>query len=192
MAKFLTILIIFPVALLLFGGVFVIPADAVTADCQKAVNELQDCRDQGTSNCHPGRAEGDVRAKCGEMKGPRDSCAIDPAKIDVDSFSWLETVIKSSPKGTVGDIGSDTTYHSKEWAIICLTDTVGAITDWIFFALMTISVLFIVFAGFLYITSGSVPANQEKAGKMILAALVGIAIALLSRIIPGIVTGLLA
>jgi hypothetical protein len=41
-------------------------------------------------------------------------------------------------------------------------------------------------------TSGSVPANQEKAGKMILAALVGIAIAILSRIIPGIVTGLLA
>jgi len=165
MAKFLTILIIFPVALLLLGGVFVVPADAA------------------------------------ELKGPKDGCEIDPKNIPFDKFTIKDSAGAELPKeskkgiiseeGNVGETG-DTKYKSKDWAIICLIDTIATVTNWIFFLLITISGLFIVFAAFLWITSGSVPANQEKAGKMILAALVGIAIAILSRIIPGIVTGLLA
>ena len=159
MARFLTILIIFPVALLLLGGVFVVPADA-------------------------------------QVKGPRESCKVDTSKIDFTDFDWKGTKPTSDTwkdKKTIsGSSGTGIDFVSDQWGIICIIDTIATVTNWIFFLLITISGLFIVFAAFLWITSGSVPANQEKAGKMILAALVGIAIALLSRIIPGIVTGLLA
>ena len=166
MAKFLTILIIFPVALLLLGGVFVVPADAA------------------------------------ELKGPKEGCEINPKNIPFDKFTIFEGITsdkvgKNDDKGFISENGTikgetDVKYKSKDWAIICLIDTIATVTNWIFFLLITISGLFIVFAAFLWITSGSIPANQEKAGKMILAALVGIAIAILSRIMPGIVTGLLA
>ena len=143
-----------------------------------------------------------VPADAAELKGPKEGCEIDPKNIPFDKFTifqgiTLEKVGKDDAKGFISENGTikgetDVKYKSKEWAIICLIDTIATVTNWIFFLLITISGLFIVFAAFLWITSGSVPANQEKAGKMILAALVGIAIAILSRIIPGIVTGLLA
>jgi hypothetical protein len=41
-------------------------------------------------------------------------------------------------------------------------------------------------------TAGAKAENQKKAGQMILAALVGIAIAIMSRVLPGIVIGILA
>ena len=167
MAKLLTIPIVFSIfASFLLGGFFAVPADAA------------------------------------ELKGPKEGCEINPKNIPFDKFTIFkritsEKVGKDDAKGFISENGTikgetDVKYKSKDWAIICLIDTIGTITDWIFFALITISALFIIYAAFLFMTSGSVPANQEKAGKMILAALVGIAIALLSRIIPGIVTGLLA
>ena len=165
MARFLTILIIFPVSLLLLGGVFAIPADAA------------------------------------EIEGPKEGCEIDLKNIPLDKFTiykgtGTDKVGEEDPKGFISESGTnkgetEAAYKSKEWAIICLMDTVGTITDWIFFALITISVLLIIYAAFLFMTGGAVPENKQKAAGMIGAALIGIVIAILARVIPGIVTGLL-
>ena len=168
MAKFsASILIIFPLIALVLGGVFAVPASAA------------------------------------QLEGPKESCEVNLSRIDAGKFSWEKNVtpsnstVPSPGKFTVGPEGeglqvSKNEWGSKDWAIICLIDTIGTITNWIFFALMAVSALFIIAAAFVWVTSGAKAENQKKAGQMILAALVGIAIALLSRIIPGLVTGLLA
>ena len=79
----------------------------------------------------------------------------------------------------------------KNWGTICLLNTVNAVTDWAFFILISVAFVFILYAGFLFMTAGTNPENKDKAGQMIAAALVGIVIAILARVIPGVITGIL-
>ena len=46
-------------------------------------------------------------------------------------------------------------------------------------------------SGFLFMTAGAKPENKEKAGAMIGAALIGIVIAILARVLPAVITGIL-
>jgi len=79
----------------------------------------------------------------------------------------------------------------KQWALICLINTVNVIVNWIFIALLIVAVALIAIAGFMWITAGGNAEKQGQAGKMILAAVIGIIIAVLARVIPGIITGIL-
>jgi hypothetical protein len=80
---------------------------------------------------------------------------------------------------------------AKKWGTVCLINTINTITDWAFFILLSISFVFIAFAGLVWMTSQGDPEKQGKAGKMIMAALVGIVIAIMARVIPGVITGIL-
>ena len=101
------------------------------------------------------------------------------------------TIAKGSPV-TAGteDIDADGGAY-KSWGTICLLNTVNAVTDWAFFILISIAFVFILIAGFLFMTAGAAPENKAKAGQMIGAALVGIVIAILARTLPAIITGIL-
>ena len=93
--------------------------------------------------------------------------------------------------GTVHVEGIEITTATDNWGTLCLINTVNAVTDWAFFILISVAFVFILFAGFLFMTAGAKPENKEKAGAMIGAALIGIVIAILARVIPGVVTGIM-
>lgn len=78
-----------------------------------------------------------------------------------------------------------------KWGVICLINTINVLSDWAFFIILTISFVFIAVAGFMWLTSVGNPERQGTAGKMILAALVGIVISIIARMVPAVLTGIL-
>ena len=71
-----------------------------------------------------------------------------------------------------------------------ISGIIEAIIGWAFWLLMLLAVVFIIWAAFLYLTSGG---NEEKTGKAksyIVAAVVAIVIALLARVIVAVVQSL--
>ena len=101
------------------------------------------------------------------------------------------TIVKGSPV-TAGteDIDADGGAY-KSWGTICLLNTVNAVTDWAFFILISVAFVFILIAGFLWMTGRGEPDKMKQAANMIGAALVGIVIAILARVLPAVITGIL-
>ena len=78
-----------------------------------------------------------------------------------------------------------------EWAVVCLINTFNIVTDWIFVALMIVAVALIAIGGFMWMVARDSAEKQKQAGQIIFAAVIGLIIAILARVIPGIVTGIL-
>ncbi|MDD4625162.1 MAG: hypothetical protein PHI77_02440 [Candidatus Pacebacteria bacterium] len=74
----------------------------------------------------------------------------------------------------------------------CTLSTVYTVTNWVFYFLVAVSVLFIILAGFKFVMSGDNPDEVAKARQMILFAAVGIGVALLARAVPSLVSWLLS
>ncbi len=74
--------------------------------------------------------------------------------------------------------------NSPDWAMICLLGTIGKVTNWIFFLMMAGAVLVIVYGGFLYITAAGDPSKAGKGKTALTLAIIGIAIALIARLVP--------
>lgn len=73
------------------------------------------------------------------------------------------------------------------WGLVCMMGTVYTITNWIFFIMTILAVLMIVFGGLTYITAAGDPAKAGK-GKVILTyAIIGLAIALIAKLVPSLV-----
>ena len=81
---------------------------------------------------------------------------------------------------------------TSDWGSLCLVNTVNQVVDWLFFILITLAVVLIVIAAFMWLTSQGDAAKQKTAQGMIVAALVGIVIALLAQLLPAIVIGIVA
>jgi len=79
-------------------------------------------------------------------------------------------------------------YHGvPNWGIVCMMSTVYTVTNWIFFIMTILAVLMIVYGGLTYITAAGDPAKAGK-GKVILTyAVIGLAIALIAKLIPSLV-----
>jgi len=88
-------------------------------------------------------------------------------------------------------VGPGNDRNTGKWGVVCAINTVNTIANWFFFILISVAFVFILYAGFLFMTAGTNPENKDKAGQMIAAALVGIVIAILARVIPGVITGIL-
>lgn len=182
---------IFPaLILLLVGGIFAVPADAQQATGPKERCTLSDDLDieipYGSSTYYIGRIkEGSTISPQIEAGGvSRGGVTVKYRRLDNDSWDGGETFVGA---------GSNLAKAiENKWGLICLVNTINSATGWIFFVLMAVSFILMLVAAFFWVTSGTNPENQKKAGKMILAALIGIAIAILARIIPGIVIGILA
>jgi len=63
-------------------------------------------------------------------------------------------------------------------------DILAVVTDWIFVVLLVLAVIFIVLAGFQFITGGGDPAAISEARTKLIYAAVGIGVALLARGLP--------
>ncbi|MCK4781839.1 hypothetical protein KAS79_02860 [Candidatus Parcubacteria bacterium] len=88
---------------------------------------------------------------------------------------------------TGGNCDVAITETTDDWGLLCLLNTIYGITNLIFIILMAISVIMILAGGFTILTAGG-NAEQVGTGKnYITYAVVGIAVALLARVIPSIV-----
>ncbi len=85
---------------------------------------------------------------------------------------------------TKGHVVSDSVAN---WGIVCMFNTIYSATNWLFMILVLLSVLFIIVGGFTYITASGDPEKAGKGGKIIVYALIGLAIALFAKVIPSIV-----
>ncbi len=61
------------------------------------------------------------------------------------------------------------------------------VANWATGLLIALSTLFIIFAAFLYVTAGADPGNVDKAKTIIMYAVIGIVVALLSQVVAGVV-----
>ncbi|MFC1789404.1 hypothetical protein ACFLYY_00305 [Patescibacteria group bacterium] len=68
----------------------------------------------------------------------------------------------------------------------CLLDTIYTITDWIFFFVMALAVIFILMGALTFITAGGDPEKPMKARQYLIFAAVGIIVALIAKAVPAI------
>ena len=80
--------------------------------------------------------------------------------------------------------------YTAKWGILCLLNAVNTVTDWLFYILVVLTSLLVIFGAFTISTAGGDPGKVSSGRNYILYAMVGLALALLSRAIPRIVEGL--
>ncbi|MDD5738907.1 MAG: pilin [Candidatus Pacebacteria bacterium] len=93
---------------------------------------------------------------------------------------------------TNGDGEIDTTNDkaitpSEDWGMVCLLNTIYTVTNWVFYIMTLVAVLMIVFGGFTYITAAGDPAKAGKGKSILTFAIIGLAIALIAKLIPSLV-----
>lgn len=76
------------------------------------------------------------------------------------------------------------------WGMCCMLDAIYTVTDWIFFILLAVVSLLVIWGGFTIATAGGAPDKVNEGRNYILYALLGLALALLSRAIPSIARAL--
>ena len=74
-----------------------------------------------------------------------------------------------------------------DYGTCCMFNTIYSATNWLFMILVLLSVLFIIYGGFAYVTASGDPEKATKGGKIIVYALIGLAIALFAKVIPSII-----
>jgi hypothetical protein len=86
----------------------------------------------------------------------------------------------------------DETSNPGIWGICCIMDAVLTVTDWIFYGLLVVTALLVIWGGFTIATAGGSPDKVGEGRNYILYAMIGLAVALLSRAIPAVVRALIA
>ena len=74
----------------------------------------------------------------------------------------------------------------------CVLEAVYTVADWIFFALIAVVALLVIWGGFTIATAGGAPDKVGQGRNFILYAMIGLALALLSRAIPALVRALIS
>jgi ABC-type bacteriocin/lantibiotic exporter with double-glycine peptidase domain len=66
-------------------------------------------------------------------------------------------------------------------------ETVYNATDWIFYIVLSIAVIFGVISGFMFMTSAGDPTKTQKARDLLMYMAIGLVVAALAKVIPAIV-----
>ena len=74
----------------------------------------------------------------------------------------------------------------------CVLEVVYTVADWIFFGLIAVVALLVIWGGFTIATAGGAPDKVGQGRNFILYAMIGLALALLSRAIPALVRALIS
>jgi len=109
-----------------------------------------------------------------QIEGVRDRCVI-----------RKDTGIPDCP-GVGSESIFDQTYGNVNGAICCLVSTISYVTDWIFFGLLFIAVIMGLFGAYNIITAGGNTDKVTTGRNYVMYALIGVAVALLSKAIPAI------
>ena len=81
----------------------------------------------------------------------------------------------------------DQTVTTKDWGMVCMLNTIYTVTNWVFYIMTIVAVLMIVFGGFAYITAAGDPTKAGKGKSILTFAIIGLAIALIAKLIPSLV-----
>ena len=73
------------------------------------------------------------------------------------------------------------------WGVLCMLNSISAVTNWLFIILTIIVTLMVIFGAFNLLTSAGDPKKTELGKKTIMYAIIGLAIALIAKIIPSVV-----
>ena len=114
---------------------------------------------------------------CGSMRPVNEGCNVVP---------WMSrsSYWEQQPQ-------QDGNCLTSAWGMISLLNSVGIAVNWIFTILIVIAVLFVLFGAFKILTSGGSAEKINTGRSYILYAIIGLALALLSRAIPSVVSVLL-
>ena len=125
-------------------------------------------------------------------QGPKEGCTL-VRDVTVRDFEISTGVVVESGTTKVSKNVplADSPLKTSDWGTICLVNTINNVVNWVFILMLTVSVGLIAFAGFMFMTAGADAEKQKQAGGMIKAAVIGIVIAILARIVPALVTGIL-
>ena len=99
-------------------------------------------------------------------------------------------IIKSNEPGAVCELKPDPskTEHAKDnWGMLCMLNTVYTVTNWVFYIMTAVAALMIVFGGFTYLTAAGDPGKAGKGKGILMYAIIGLAIALIAKVIPSLV-----
>ena len=117
------------------------------------------------------------------QQSPKDYCVLKNSLTDIDT-DW--------EKGkTICDIDATCDVSTTAWGIACTLDAVYTASNWIFTSLIVLASIFVIFGAFTIMTAGGAVEKVSTGRQYIIYALVGLAVALLSRAIPSIVSVLL-
>ncbi len=96
----------------------------------------------------------------------------------------------SAPAGSrfTANTTCDLTVDNQEnCGFCCMMNVIYKVTTWLFYILMLLVTVFIIYGGFIIITASGDPEKAGKGRQILTYAIIGLAIALLARVIPSLV-----
>lgn len=126
-------------------------------------------------------------AVMGAVVGPIAVSAIDEAPSDCNvslSNQRLDECKVAYSSVTKCNVSTDT--NADICGMCCLMNVVYKVTDWIFFILIILSALMIIWGGLQYILAAGDPAKAGKGKTILTLSIIGIAIALLAKVVPSV------
>ena len=92
---------------------------------------------------------------------------------------------------TVCDPAGTCANKTNSWGMCCVLNALYTATDWIFIVLIILVGLLIIYGGITIATAGGSPEKATQGRTVILYALIGLAVALLSKALPSVVKAML-
>ncbi len=117
----------------------------------------------------------------GSLPLPPDRCTI--SRAEVATIEWRPGVFCPAPPGEA--------MFGTAQAICCVFNTIYTVTLWTFWGLILLAGLFIIVGGIMLVTSSGDPDKAKKARKLLIYAVVGVAVAFTARIVPGVARAIL-
>ncbi len=77
--------------------------------------------------------------------------------------------------------------YTKNAGIVAMLNIITVVTNWFFYILTILVVFMVIYGGFSYITAAGDPEKAGKGKKILTYAIIGLAIALLAKIVPSVV-----
>ena len=84
------------------------------------------------------------------------------------------------------------TDQTKDCPVCCVMDTLYSVTNWIFVAVLSLVVIFVLIGAFYILTAAGTPEKMNTGRSYIIWAIVGAVVAALAKSIPAIVKAILA
>lgn len=113
-----------------------------------------------------------------------------PAIAEAQESMVTECTIRTDEVLTLPDcttLTKNATATYAAFAICCVMDKIFLVTNWIFFLVVALAIIFILYGGFLIVAAGGSEERVQKGRMFIMWALIGFAVAILARALPMII-----
>lgn len=122
-----------------------------------------------------------------QKEKPRECCTL-RQRIDLGDYGiCADKAIAAPDANAASACGSGSTCINESWGMFCLFNTIYNVTNWLFYFLIVIAVLFVILGGAAYMLSGGNAEKAEKGKAIIIYAIVGLALALIAKLIPSVI-----